>query len=126
MLHTVTVTWDDQAQVISWDPDSVPRDFAVYLACLIVRPGAARRDADPPRAPERAPCTCGSATTDDPAAFRVERDGIIHRFDRRPCHIASPGPCYACGHQAGGHYPWCPTGCPDCGGVCHPGRPSIR
>ena len=35
-------------------------------------------------------CTCGVTATPDPAVLSVEREGVIHRFDRRPCYESEP------------------------------------
>lgn len=86
MLHEVTVTWDDQAEVISWDIERVPRGFAVAMAHYV----QSRADSGDTRefgAPERTPCTCGEATTERADILATVVGGIVHRFDRRPCYL---------------------------------------
>ena len=87
MLHKVTVTWDDQAEVISWDIERVPHSFALAMARYVAQSRIDRRDSRPAHAPERTPCTCGEATTEQAETLATVVGGIVHRFDRRPCYV---------------------------------------
>ncbi len=87
MLHEVTVTWDDQAEVISWDIERVPRGFAVAMAHYVAQSRAGRGETGPGGSSQRTPCTCGEVATGNPEALATLVGDIVHRFDRRPCYV---------------------------------------
>lgn len=104
MLHEVIVTWDDQAEVISWDIERVPRGFALAMARHIAQSRTDRGDARQSGAPERTPCTCGEATTEQADTLAIVVGGIVHRFDRRPCYAVPSARSGTSPPRSGGAY----------------------